>query len=760
MTFLDIIYTILIGPLQLIFEIIFSVANRYVQHPGLSIVVLSLVMNFLVLPLYRRADQMQEEARDIEKKLEKGVNHIKKTFSGDERMMILQTYYQQNNYKPTDALNGSVSLLLEIPFFIAAYQFLSHLELLQGVSFGPIADLGSPDGLITIGALSLNILPVIMTLINVISSAIYLKGFPLKTKIQLYAMATFFLVFLYTSPSGLLVYWILNNVFSLVKNIFYKIKNPKKILRLLGALLGVIVLVLAVAGDATLKERVLLIGIGLILQIPMAAKLLEWKVKLAWDKSERETNKKIFLAGILFLAVYIGIWIPTTVISASPLEFVDMNYFYHPIRFVVNSGCMAVGLFVVWFSVFYWIANEKGKSYFDIAVWLLGILTVINHMFFGNNFGNMFWNLKFEHEFDIGFHQEIKSLAVLALVTIVVLISFRYIKKFIATVLLIMVIAATCMAGINLVKMDKEVKIAVAQHEATLGDEPEFNLSKNGKNVIVFMLDRAMSNYIPYILNEKPELKETFDGFTYYANTISYGISTNFTTPALFGGYEYTPLELNRRSEEPLEEKHHEALKLMPSIFLEKGYEVTVCDPPFAGYQWIPDLTVFDDMPEVKTYNTQGRYDENTTGTEIVIENNNRNFFCYALMKSSPLSLWEILYDDGNYNQLGAGDGELYAEQTIISLGVTEGLKNSFMSQYNVLLNLPKMTKITDNSSNTFMMISNSLTHESMMLQEPKYEPALYVDNSAYVEKYDEKYIIDGRKMKMETFSIVKFENI
>ena len=35
---------------------------------------------------------------------------------------------------------------------------------------------------------------VAMTLINVVSSAVYSKGFPLKTKIQLYAMALFFLV--------------------------------------------------------------------------------------------------------------------------------------------------------------------------------------------------------------------------------------------------------------------------------------------------------------------------------------------------------------------------------------------------------------------------------------------------------------------------------------------------------------------------------------------------------------------------------------
>ena len=132
MTFFGIMGTIFIGPLKLVFEIVFSLANFFLGHPGLAIIALSLVMNFLVLPLYRRADAMQEEARDVENRLKPGVDHIKKTFTGDERMMMLQTYYRQNNYSPTDALNGSASLLLEVPFFIAAYQFLSHVACLQG----------------------------------------------------------------------------------------------------------------------------------------------------------------------------------------------------------------------------------------------------------------------------------------------------------------------------------------------------------------------------------------------------------------------------------------------------------------------------------------------------------------------------------------------------------------------------------------------------------------------------------------------------
>ena len=122
MSFFSILGTLLIRPLRLLFEVIYMMAERLIGNPGLSIIVLSLMMNFLVLPLYRRADAMQEEEQQTELRLNKGVAHIKKTFSGDERMMMLQTYYRQNNYKPTYVLRGATSLFLEIPFFIAAHR--------------------------------------------------------------------------------------------------------------------------------------------------------------------------------------------------------------------------------------------------------------------------------------------------------------------------------------------------------------------------------------------------------------------------------------------------------------------------------------------------------------------------------------------------------------------------------------------------------------------------------------------------------------
>ena len=164
MSFPEMLYSFFLMPIQLLFELVFSYAYMLTgEDPGLAIIALSLAINLLVLPLYRRADMMQEEERILEAKLHDGVAHIKKTFHGDEKTMILQTYYRQNNYSPLYVLRSAVSLFLEIPFFIAAYQFLSGLTILNGVSFGPISDLSKPDGLIPLGGLSVNLLPILMT---------------------------------------------------------------------------------------------------------------------------------------------------------------------------------------------------------------------------------------------------------------------------------------------------------------------------------------------------------------------------------------------------------------------------------------------------------------------------------------------------------------------------------------------------------------------------------------------------------------------
>ncbi|MCM1273328.1 MAG: membrane protein insertase YidC [Clostridium sp.] len=757
MTFFEIIYSLLIGPLNLLFEFVFVVSMKIFDMPGIAIIYLSIIMNLLVLPLYKRADDMQAQARDTDAKLRDGVSHIKKTFSGDEKMMVLQTYYRQNHYKPADALKGSVPLLLQIPFFIAAYQFLSHLEILNGASLGPIADLGRPDGMIVIGGVTINLLPIIMTIVNVISSCIYLKGFPAKTKIQLYGMALFFLVFLYGSPSGLVFYWTLNNVFSLIKTVMNKTKLKLSVLHVIAVVSGLLLFIFVAATykAVSLGERIFLLAMTLLMELLIVVYVII-KAKKTVDpkhepnkkeeKKEKEAvpNGPLFVAGLVFLTVLTGLLVPSNFIAASPQEYVDINYFYNPIWYVVSACAMAAGTFLVWMRVFYLLASPKGKVLFEKIIYILCGIMFVNYMFFGTKLGVISATLQYEKKMSFSVFEHLINGIVLIVVAVLMFFAAKKYQRAAASVAFICAAAIGVMSTMNVADINASVKKLSLE---TTSPNGILQFDKNGKNVIVIMLDRGMGAYIPYIMNEKPELLEQFAGFTYYPNTISFGGYTNLGAQALMGGYEYTPVEMNKRSEELLVDKHNEALKVMPVLFSEHGYEVTVCDPPYANYEWIPDLSIFEDYPSINRYITKGNFG----GLEMkqqFVAHNNRNFFCFGLMKSMPLFMQPLLYDKGLYN-CSDDIGDSSYTQTIDTMSESQGLFSVFMESYEVLCNLNGMTRVTDDAVNTFTILVNDTTHDPMLLLEPEYIPAQTVDNTEYDSENTWRFTVDGKTLSM-----------
>ncbi|MBR4530703.1 MAG: hypothetical protein IKO80_10565, partial [Lachnospiraceae bacterium] len=114
-------FLLFIYPIRLLIETIFTVFYEMIGSLGYSIVAVSIVISVLVLPLYLRSDAVREEERRQKEALEGWEKHIRKTFKGEERSMMLFHYYRQQGYRPWYALKGTISLLLQIPFFIAAY---------------------------------------------------------------------------------------------------------------------------------------------------------------------------------------------------------------------------------------------------------------------------------------------------------------------------------------------------------------------------------------------------------------------------------------------------------------------------------------------------------------------------------------------------------------------------------------------------------------------------------------------------------------
>ena len=141
----SIFYNLIIFPISQILEFFYQFIYEATGKEAFAVIALSFVVTLCTLPLYMVAEGWQETERQTRLKLQPGIDRIKKAFKGDEQYMILNTFYRQNHYSPIMALRSSLSLLIQIPFFLAAYHFLSELGSLKGVSFLFIRDFGSPD---------------------------------------------------------------------------------------------------------------------------------------------------------------------------------------------------------------------------------------------------------------------------------------------------------------------------------------------------------------------------------------------------------------------------------------------------------------------------------------------------------------------------------------------------------------------------------------------------------------------------------------
>ena len=727
----EMLSSLIIGPLKLVFEVIFSLAHR-VLSPGLSIVVLSLAVNLLVLPLYRRADALQEEERAKEQELSHWVNHIKATFKGDQRYMILQEYYRQNNYSPLHALKGALPLLLQIPFFIAAYQFLSGLSLLEGASFGPIADLSRPDSLLTTGGRTVHLLPILMTVINLISGSLYNRGMPIKSKVQLWLTALVFLILLYRSPSGLTLYWTLNNAFSLVKNLIRKSRNPRGVVHTICFIGGLFLLLFVFIKSGSLKIRILGIFCFIALQIPWIFERVGGNTLLRKVKHlQKAPSPRLFFLAAGALSVLTGLFIPSALLAASPVEFLDPNSVLNPIWYVVNAFLLAAGLFLFWMGVYYALGTDAMKNGMEAALWIMNGLALLNYLFFRGNLGTISTTLQYHQIPVFSLKDQLINLAVMLAASILLLLLITKWEKMARSVCLVLALAMSVMSVVHLGNAQAKIDEAYAILGQKQTEPLSVPLSRNGKNVIVLMLDRAISRYLPVVFYEHPELKASFSGFVYYPNTLSFGGHTNFATPALFGGYEYTPAEMNQRNKESLQDKHNEALMLMPSLFSSQNYTVTVCDPPYAGnYSVFSDLSMYQTLPNTHVSKTTGmfHYEEGDVETQKLLF---RNFFCYAITKVVPTALFGTLYNNAYYNH-PAEKGDHSLIQAATDRSKASGISSSFMGQYSVLSHLPDLTEIREDEGGTFLLMVNKATHEPMLLREPDYVPAANVDNTQY----------------------------
>ncbi len=735
---LDFFYTLFIFPIETVISVFYWLFLQMFEIHGIAIICLSVTVNIILLPLYNVAERWQQRERNIQAHLKNKLDDIRAVFKGAERHMIIRTYYRQNHYHPFYSLRNVIGLAIQIPFFIAAYHFLSHMPMsAKTSSYYFIKDLMRPDALLTVSGLSINLLPVVMTVINLVSAFVYSGKLQKKEKNQLFIMALLFLVLLYNSPAGLVLYWTMNNVISLIKNIINSGRNPRKYFYItlagFAAFMFVYSLLLryplfmrlaGLDGFVFKAKKIRQINIitgsffAFVLLFPVFSKFIHKAVENIFSglKNSLKDGTAVFALSCIILFMLTGLVAPSFLISGSPLEFAEVisGGNYNPSWAIVKSALQAFSLFIFIPSVIYILFSRDVKKYLILLSFLFAVTALVNIFIFSGSYGVISPDFTFDnsqilkpevYQVFLNF-SGIVSAAALS----VFLIKKKY-YKIINNLLIIIIISLASISAFNIHKINSEFRHMLSYNSVLTFEEKNqkskniFTLSKKGENVFVIMLDRALGGLMGEVLNHNPEFLEQMTGFVWYPNTVSFNGHTLLGAPPLFGGYEYTPVEMNKRDKLPLVDKHNEALLVMPRIFLESGYEVKVTDPSNANYSEIPDLSIFKEYPGIKAELIVGKFTSDWINENIKDDSNsnisevlNEYLLNFSIFRIAPNFLRSRIYDSSRWLK-----------------PVKANLPLRFIDSYSILDYLPRITGF-DAEKNTFNMTVNYTIHEPRIL--------------------------------------------
>ncbi len=711
---LEYLNNLIIYPIKLVLEFCFTFFSEIVHNYGISIILLSFVVTLLTLPIYMIAESWTEKERLISLGMEDRLKKIRAAFSGDERYMMQAEFYRLNKYHPIYAMRSSLSVLIQVPFFLAAYQFLSHLEVLNNFSFFIFKDLGKPDEIFKIGSFAINILPILMTVINCVSGYIYSKGHPIREKVQIYGCALLFLVILYNSPAGLVIYWTMNNVLSLVKNIFYKLKNPKKILYILCCAVSVLFIIAGITLKVKTIFKVILIFAACIIPVMpfivnALTKFIDSNFKTLEDNTK--TSFLTFFISALALSVLTGLVIPSTIMQSEPENFCYILDIASPFVYLKTCFSQAVGLFVVWPFIFYILFGVRVKKILSIFSPVILTIAVINTFIFSGNYGPLEPTMIFMMSQIISFTVKELLFNTLAVAIILFLFYFLHTKlnKWTPYISLTFLIVFIFLGAKNCNYIKHEFEKMTPKNTANQ-IEPVYHLSKTQKNVLVIMQDRYFAPMIPYAFEERPELTSKFDGFTYYNNTISLGRMTMFGSPGIFGGYDYSPFQTNKDTSKTIQQKHNEALLSMPIVFNNAGYKVTISDLPYENYTEQPVTQMYDNYPFVNRVQCRGVYNDiwyarnQIKRSDNVVRMIKRNLLCFSLFKIACPEFRRFIYHK-----------KYWASQNFFDT------TDAFINDYSSLSFYPELfDSKTDKPQ--FIMIDNEASHAPILLEYPEYK--------------------------------------
>ena len=229
----------ILGWLEWILLKILQISYKIIPNYGVAIIILTIIIKTLLFPFTHKSFESTSRMQALAPK----INELKEKYKDNPTKMNaeMQALYKKEGVNP---MGGCLPMLLQMPIFFALYGLLNKYFQLRGAVFIPgwINDLSSPESIMHLPFeipilhwTDIRLLPILFTLTMILSnkmmknpSADAAGGDSMKMMTTL--MPAMFFFIMYNSPSGLLLYWTLTNVITVIqqKYISRKLINKKR----------------------------------------------------------------------------------------------------------------------------------------------------------------------------------------------------------------------------------------------------------------------------------------------------------------------------------------------------------------------------------------------------------------------------------------------------------------------------------------------------------------------------------------------------
>ncbi len=188
--------------------------DKIFHNYGIAILLFTFLIKLVLFPLTHK----QFESMAKMQKIQPVINQIRAQFKDDSKRMNAELMQVYKKYK-VNPFGGCLPMILQIPIFFAIWDMLQYSLELRTASFLWIKSLALPDTIGHLGSIAVNPLPIIMGATMIIQQKLS-SGTDSNQKLMMYMMPLIFLFIFWSMPSGLVLYWTLQNVLSIFQQYY------------------------------------------------------------------------------------------------------------------------------------------------------------------------------------------------------------------------------------------------------------------------------------------------------------------------------------------------------------------------------------------------------------------------------------------------------------------------------------------------------------------------------------------------------------